>query len=225
MKQPPTLMVPLRNRSQWFEYYYHREGSDGIFVPGDLDFGVGETLYVDLNFLEEQRSFRIRGAVTWRRVRSGRPALKPGIGVEFDASERATRDKVLEFAAGRAVDFTLRTTHRIPVTLQLSYRSDSQFLRDVADDVSAGGLFITSERLLDVGTIINLKLKPPRYLLGVKVKGVVAWLSRRKTRHGMGIRFLFENERSRRQIEKLVERLKASIIRDMRIRVPRPEAG
>ncbi|MBN2358685.1 MAG: hypothetical protein JXR83_04480, partial [Deltaproteobacteria bacterium] len=159
MRQPPTLMVPLRNRSQWFEHYYHREGSDGVFVPGSLDFAVGEPIYLEINFLEEQRSFRIRGAVRWRRVRSGRPALKPGIGVEFEASERPIRDKVLEFAAGRAVDFKVRAAHRIPVTLQLSYSSDSQFLSDIADDVSAGGLFIASDRVLDVGTIVNLKLK------------------------------------------------------------------
>lgn len=221
MAKAPTLIVPLRNRTQMFEHYFHRDGSDGIFVPGEINFEVGEKLFLEINFLEEQRSYRIRGVVQWRRLKTRRLSLLPGIGVEFDSNERATRDMILDFARGRELEFTSRSSHRIPVTLQISYASDSRFLTDVADDLSLGGLFITTDKPLEVGTILNLKLKPPGYLMGIRVKGVVAWISDRASRSGMGIKFIFESERKKRKVESVVDNLKATIIKEMSIQVPR----
>ncbi len=217
----PTLLVPLRNRRQLFEVYYHRDGSDGVFIAGEVEFAVGESLFVELNFLEEQRAFRLKGSVRWRRVASGRSSLPPGIGVEFEDSERATRDLVLDFARGREVEFTVRDSHRLPVSLNISYASDSRFLTDVADDFSAGGVFITTDEVLEPGTELEIKLKPPGHLMGLRLKGQVAWVSRTGPRQGMGIKFIFESERKRRQVEQVVENLKSSIIRSMRIQVPR----
>jgi len=219
----PILIVPLRNRVHLFEHYFHRDGADGIFVPGETAFNVGEPIYLELNFLEEQHSFRILGTVAWRRLTSRRAQLPAGIGVEFDVAERETRDLILEFARGREVSFTVRSSHRYPVTMQIAYASDSQFLSDVADDLSLGGLFIRAENLLEPGTILNLKLKPPGYLLGLRLKGVVVWVSKKKIRRGMGIKFIFDSERRKRQVESMVEELKATIIREKGIQVNRKD--
>jgi type IV pilus assembly protein PilZ len=217
----PTLLVPLRNRRQLFEVYYHRDGANGVFVQGEASFEVGDVLYIELNFLEEQKAFRLKGTVRWRRMPSGRSSLPAGIGVEFDDSERQTRDLVLDFARGREVEFTVRGSHRLPVAISIAYASDSRFLTDMSDDLSAGGLFIATDAVLDVGTQLELKLKPPGHLLGLRLRGSVAWVSLRGARRGMGIQFLFDSDRKRRQVEAIVDKLKSSIIRDMRIQVPR----
>ncbi|MFH1810160.1 MAG: TIGR02266 family protein [Pseudomonadota bacterium] len=219
--QIPTLLVPLRNRHQLFEVYYHRDGADGVFVQGEVAFDVGEMLYIEINFLEEQKAFRLKGSVRWRRVRSGRSSMPPGIGVEFDDGERQARDLVLDFARGREVDFTVRASHRLPVALSISYASDSRFLSDMADDLSVGGVFIATDNVLDVGTELELKLKPPGYLMGLRLRGTVAWASKSGARRGMGVKFQFGNQRQRRKIEDIVDKLKDSIIKDMRIQVPR----
>jgi uncharacterized protein (TIGR02266 family) len=217
----PTLLVPLRNRRQLFEVYYHRDGANGIFVAGEADFAVGDTLYVEINFLEEQRAFRLKGTVRWRRLHSGRSSLPPGLGVEFDDGERQTRDLVLDFARGREVEFTVRASHRLPVAIQIAYASDARFLTDVSDDLSAGGLFIATDDVLPKGTELELKLKPPGHLLGLRLRGSVAWVSLRGERRGMGIKFLFDNPRQQRQVEAVVDKLKSRIIRGMKIQVPR----
>lgn len=213
--------MPLRNRSQLFEVYYHQDGQDGVFVEGEVDFRVGEVLFVEINFLEEQRAFRIKGSVSWRRLASGRQNLTPGIGVSFDEKERGTRDLILDFARGREITFTARESQRLPASMSISYASDSQFLTDMVDDFSAGGVFIATDEVLDKGTELEIKLRPPGYLLGLKVKGQVAWTARFGARRGMGIKFIFENDRKRRQVAQVVEKLRAGIIKGMRIQVPR----
>jgi len=220
----PTLIVPLRNRVQLFEHYFHRDGDDGLFVPGEVSFKVGEPIFLELSFLEEQRSFRIRGTVSWRRLSKDRQRLPPGIGVAFDPAERETRDLILEYARGREVSFTVRGSHRYPVTMQIAYASDSQFLTDVADDLSLGGVFIRTDNLLEPGTILNLKLKPPGYLLGMRLKGVVVWISKKASRRGMGLKFIFDSERKKRQVEGMIEQLKAAIIKEMRMQAPRKDS-
>lgn len=217
----PTLLVPLRNRSQLFDVYYHQDDRDGVFVEGEVNFQVGEPLFVEINFLEEQRAFRIKGSVSWRRLSTGRHNLIAGIGVSFDEEERSTRDLILEFAHGREIVFTARESQRLPASMSISYSSDSQFLTDIVDDLSAGGVFIASDEVLEKGTELEIKLRPPGYLLGLRVKGQVAWTSTAGSRRGMGIKFIFESERKRRQLAQVVEKLRAGIIKEMRFQVPR----
>lgn len=222
MTQPlPTLLVPLRNRRQLFEIYYHREGQDGVFVAGEVDFRVGEQLFVELNFLEEQRAFRIKGAVSWRRMATGRTSLQAGVGVAFASTERATRDLILDFARGREISFTAREAQRLPVSMNIAYSSDAHFLTDIVDDLSVGGVFIATDNILEIGSELDIKLRPPGHLLGLRVKGQVAWTSKHGQRRGMGIRFIFASERQRRQLTHVVEKLRANIIKEMRIQVPR----
>ncbi|MBI5496077.1 MAG: TIGR02266 family protein [Deltaproteobacteria bacterium] len=224
-KARPTVLVPLRHRQSFLDQYIPGDGHGGLVVPGALRYRPGETLDLELNFLQEQRTFRLRGLVRWRDEPGGPPGQFPGMGVEFLESERDTRDLVLDFAHGKDIAFTERSDHRFPVSLQIAYRSDSAFITDWTDDVSQGGAFIVTDRLVPLGTIMPLKVDVPGALLPLRLRGVVCW-TRRAQPAGMGVKFLFESERQKKKMAALVAQLKSEIIQQVkdRIRSRPPEA-
>ena len=214
----PAVHVPLRHRASFLEQYFPGDGHGGLVVPGNLHYQVGEAISLELSFLQEQRTFRMHGLVKWRQEAGEAPGTLGGLGVEFLEEEREVRDLVLDFAHGKDIKFVDRSDHRFPVTLQIAYRSDSAFITDYTDDVSQGGAFIVTDRVLPLGTVLPLKVKVPGSLLPLKLRGVVCW-TRAQPPAGMGLKFLFETDRQKKKLQSLVAQLKSEIIAQMQTRL------
>lgn len=212
-KARPSVLVALRDKAAFLEQYFPGgDGHGGILVPGNLHYTPGDLVVLELNFLSEQKTFRIRGRVTWTRDEES--LLPPAMCAEFLEGERPTRDLVLDFVRGKDVRFKERSDHRFPVSLQIAYKTDAAFITDWTDDLSQGGAFIVTERSIPLGTIMPLRIKVPGSLLPLKLRGVVCW-TRSGAGAGVGVKFLFESERQRRRVQALVAEMKSEIIQQM----------
>jgi len=74
--------------------------------------------------------------------------------------------------AGPAKD---RRSERIPVALEVEYRSAGAFLIAYSTNLSKGGLFLETEALQAVGTRMAIRLRAPD-TSAIELEGVVAWV-------------------------------------------------
>jgi uncharacterized protein (TIGR02266 family) len=187
---------------------FRREGQTGIlFVKTGRRVTLGQDLTVVVEFPVERRTFRLRGQVVSARRGSREPALPGGIEVAFPSGQNHIVQMLLDHASGKQVDFIVRKTKRVLCAVEVNYRTDTGFVREFAEDLSEGGTFIRTDEIFAVGTEIACKLKPPGYLLGVKLRARVAWVSRTKAPKGMGLEFLFDSDRQRKKIRDICRRL------------------
>jgi type IV pilus assembly protein PilZ len=101
---------------------------------------------------------------------------------------------------------------RAPIELKVEYRRLNTFFADYTRNISRGGTFIKTQKPLDIGTEFLFKLVIPTLDNPIVLRGKVQWVvsSEAATADepaGMGIKFLYENDTQRGDIENRVERL------------------
>jgi type IV pilus assembly protein PilZ len=162
---------------------------------------------VVVEFPNENRSFRIQGKVISRRRSFSETPLPPGVEVEFFLSEKRTVQLCLDHVSGKNIDFTDRDSRRVPCSLAVFLKWNSDRIREIAEDISEGGIYVRTEKVQPVGTKVDCRLKPPGYLIGIGLLGKVAWLQDVGLSRGMGISFAFKSQRQRKKISELVKKL------------------
>jgi type IV pilus assembly protein PilZ len=106
-----------------------------------------------------------------------------------------------------------RQATRAPIKLRVDYERMNSFFADYTKNISKGGTFIKTVRPLPIGTAFVFSLSVPALSEPVQLTGEVTWVltpevaQKKGEDPGMGIRFVFEVEGSRKQFESLVERL------------------
>jgi uncharacterized protein (TIGR02266 family) len=187
---------------------FTRRGRLGVlFVETGRQLQLSEEVTVVVDFPAQKRNFRLQGRVVARRRASIEPPLAPGVQVEIPSDQNKTLQLILDHAEGKQVEFTDRTSLRLPCSYVVSYRRDQDFVQEFAEDIGVGGTFIRSRQLFPVNTEVECRLRPPGYLMGIKLRCRVAWLKETGEPRGMGVEFLFESERQRRKIQELVRKL------------------
>jgi uncharacterized protein (TIGR02266 family) len=84
---------------------------------------------------------------------------------------------------------TVRRDARIPMRLEVAFRTRGAFLVAYSANLSKGGLFIETEEALPPGTPLTIRLVVPGYLL--TIDGEVAWVrGKDEGQPGLGIRFV-----------------------------------
>ncbi|RMH44383.1 MAG: TIGR02266 family protein [Deltaproteobacteria bacterium] len=107
---------------------------------------------------------------------------------------------------------------RQPIELKVEYKRLNKFFADYTKNICKGGTFIRTAKPLDVGTQFVFKLYVPKLDEPLRLHGEVKWIVRaedidmslppeRRPEPGMGIRFLYADERERDRLESVVERL------------------
>ncbi|MCK9462163.1 MAG: TIGR02266 family protein [Proteobacteria bacterium] len=101
---------------------------------------------------------------------------------------------------------------RAPIELKVEYRRLNTFFADYTRNISRGGTFIKTQKPLDIGTEFLFKLVIPTLDNPIVLRGKVQWIVSSETATadepaGMGIKFLYENDTQRGDIENRVERL------------------
>jgi len=96
---------------------------------------------------------------------------------------------------------------REPVTLLVEYDGADDFVGDYTDNLSQGGTFVSTERLLPAETSVRLVLSFPGLLEPIAINGIVRW-TRVGDDAGVGIEFAEGPQRLR--LAEVVERIKAS---------------
>ncbi len=206
-------MLRLANRREFLKLFFKEGEAGSVFVPGNTQCRPSDPVRLALFFEEEQRTFRVRGTVRWKRMTKSR-RLPIGMAVEIMPDDREALNLILDYAHGREVNWTERD-ERVPAQIQIHYATGSVFLSDVTEDVSRGGVFLRTEEPLQVGDSLRLKLKLPGDFFSVRVGGRVTWV--RDKPRGVGIQFTFDNGRSQNRVQRIVDELRKQIASDFEI--------
>lgn len=90
-----------------------------------------------------------------------------------------------------------RTSTRVDIELEVGFESESNFYTGLTQDISTGGLFVSTHRLRRVGDRITLKFSLPGLEVPIVVESEVRWLrestslqSSHDAPTGMGLKFL-----------------------------------
>lgn len=102
------------------------------------------------------------------------------------------------------------------IELKVEYQRLNTFFYDYTRNISRGGTFIRTTRPLPVGTLFLFRLVVPTLAEPLALLGMVRWIRRsgqnaqgrrQELEPGMGIRFVFEDDRQRLLVDGVVERL------------------
>lgn len=101
---------------------------------------------------------------------------------------------------------------RGPIELKVEYRRLNAFFADYARNISKGGTFIATDKPLPIGTEFVFKLFIPSLDRPLELRGKVKWIAEvgdhsKSSEPGMGIKFLYDNNRQREVMERIVEKL------------------
>ncbi len=104
-------------------------------------------------------------------------------------------------------DIQKRESLRVETELQLRYSSIAELQRSYIKNISGGGVFIQTSKILEIGTKIKLEIVIPHDPEPISVEGEVAWTNPRKltaTPQGMGVKFLNLSNKDYFRIQKQV---------------------
>ena len=96
---------------------------------------------------------------------------------------------------------------RAPIELKVDYKKLNSFFADYTKNISKGGTFIKTKKPLPIGTRFLFKLTVPQREAPFELLGEVVWSKGDVEEPGMGIRFIYSDDRQRADFEGVVERL------------------
>lgn len=101
-----------------------------------------------------------------------------------------------------------RYERRLPLQMLVEYESTADFLVDYTANISIGGMFIKTDRPLEVGTRFRLRFQLPQVAHPIDTVAVVRWNLRPEEAGpmtaGMGIRFEALQSADRAEVERLL---------------------
>ena len=137
------------------------------------------------------------------RRSASQPKTAPGKSTTA-AAAAAAKDAARERRARQR-----REHQRVPVNIEIDYKSDENFLFAYITDLSAMGIFVKTNDPHPPGTRLTLRFKPlgaPEFL----VQGQVVWINSYRPgdpdsiNPGMGIQFVDTDQETQRRLTKLV---------------------
>jgi type IV pilus assembly protein PilZ len=96
---------------------------------------------------------------------------------------------------------------RAPIELKVDYKKLNSFFADYTKNISKGGTFIKTKKTLPIGTRFLFRLTVPGRRHPFELNGEVVHASAIGDEPGMGIRFVWTDERDRVSFEAVVEGL------------------
>lgn len=107
-----------------------------------------------------------------------------------------------------------REGDRSAITLRVDYKRLNTFFADYTKNISKGGTFIRTPKPLDVGTEFVFVLSFPGRDKQLQLHGKVVWITTeaeadeaRERPAGMGIRFIFGDDKEQLAIHDIVEQM------------------
>jgi type IV pilus assembly protein PilZ len=96
---------------------------------------------------------------------------------------------------------------RAPIELKVDYKKLNSFFADYTKNISKGGTFIQTKKPLPLGTRFIFKLAVPQRGDPFELIGEVVWSTLEGEAPGMGIKFVYADDRQRSDFEGVVEQL------------------
>ncbi len=112
----------------------------------------------------------------------------------------------------RKENTALRSGPRVDTVVKVDYRTTEAFFTDFAENMSEGGMFISSVQPLPVGTELIIEFLLPEVNRTLKVRAKVVWSRERTTTHdkrrGMGVKFERISKADKEMIAEVVRKLR-----------------
>jgi len=203
------LLSRFRNGEELLARYDKEFLYGGIFYPTRRIIEPGEIVILDMRLPNLRDYLLIRGMVAWHRRGKRSENIRAGLGIEFLASELSKRDYLLELARGEAPVSTQRRHRRLPIELRVDWRVPNEAERHLSlvDDISAGGAFLRTRELPDLGTPLLLDLSLPGSTVPQTLEARVAWRSQEPGSEGVGVEFRCRDIAGMRRLRELVKRI------------------
>jgi uncharacterized protein (TIGR02266 family) len=103
---------------------------------------------------------------------------------------------------------------RAPLRLKLDYRdsNETNFLYEYSENISEGGIFITTEHPLPIGTLLVLRFRISEGDEPFEIEGEVRWVNppaqgRKVLNPGMGVRFNDVTDEQKLLLREVVRRI------------------
>jgi type IV pilus assembly protein PilZ len=96
---------------------------------------------------------------------------------------------------------------RAPIELKVDYKKLNSFFADYTKNISKGGTFIKTKKALPIGTRFLFRLTVPGRPRPFELNGEVVHAAAAGDEPGMGIRFVWTDDRDRLAFEGVVEKL------------------
>jgi type IV pilus assembly protein PilZ len=96
---------------------------------------------------------------------------------------------------------------RAPIELKVDYKKLNSFFADYTKNISKGGTFIKTKKSLPIGTRFLFRLTVPGRPRPFELNGEVVHANPAGDEPGMGIRFVWTDDRARVAFESVVEGL------------------
>jgi Tfp pilus assembly protein PilZ len=196
--------------AEFLERYLHDLPGGGLFIPTRKSVAIGQPVVVSIRLGPRGSTVLLRGTVAWRRPGKHRTKTKAGIGVEFLASQGATRDYLLSVARGDALVMSARRHQRLPLDLPVMWQIPGTRHENagVLRDIGRGGAFVMTDQSLNGETDVVLKMAPPGAEVATPVLARIAWVAPGKTGEpGFGVAWKVRDAGGGRRIKELVRRL------------------
>ena len=207
MQRRRIITARFQDKDEFLQNFYRRGTRGALLVESHGRMELAEQVQVVVEFPRDKRSYRLQGKVVARHTGCRNPPSPSKLEVEFPEEEDPKLQLILDHAHGKEVAFRAREGSRLSCSFEVSYRRDQDFVQEFAEDISEGGTFICSDDLCPVGSEVECRLKPPGYLLGIRLRGKVVWVKNKGKPKGMGVKFLFESDRQRRKLGELIQKL------------------
>jgi len=118
-----------------------------------------------------------------------------------------------------------RNEARSPIDLKVEYKRLNTFFYDYTKNISKGGTFIKTDKPLPIGTMFLFRLIVPNLEEPLLLHGEVRWVIKERgeinpeahgdqsaSEPGMGIRFVYDDDDSRDEVDAKVERLMTQML-------------
>jgi uncharacterized protein (TIGR02266 family) len=128
-------------------------------------------------------------------------------GIDFVAHDEGGRERVLKFARQELAPEAFRTDERVLTDLPVKLLHAGQVRKEYLIDISLGGAFIRSAEPLTPGEAVEMQLRAPGSLLGMKIKGRVVWTRNVDPDPGMGVMFASDSEEPMLKLAKLLKQI------------------
>src|SRR5687767_13804087 len=101
-----------------------------------------------------------------------------------------------------------RRAPREPLTLKVEYADADELVADYTDNISSGGTFVFTSRLLPEGTEVRLVLSFPGLIKPLPLAGVVKWVREEPPEErGVGVEFDLGDAQAGERLAALVQRI------------------
>lgn len=106
MSMPPIggrnaiMTLTLKDKAQLYQAYMPFIRNGGLFVPTNKAYRLGEEVFMLLSLMDEPEKMPVAGKVVWITPKGAQGNRAAGIGVQFNDSDKSTRNKIETYLAG-----------------------------------------------------------------------------------------------------------------------------